>query len=219
MSIIKIALVDNQPIFCKSLETYLNTQADFKVIMLAFSGRDILKQLETRETVPDIVLLDLEMPNLNGTETLPILKERYSQIKVIILSFHSELNVVRSLIEIGASGYVCKAGNSQDIFTTIRQVHKTGFYLSNEVKMELRNAIPSDNGLAVMKRCSNKLLSDKEKSIIKHICKGESNKQIAELMNTSVKSIEYHKSNLFKKTKSRNVAALVHYAIENMLDI
>ena len=108
MSIIKIAVVDDQRIFCEGIESLLNKEHGLKVIMLAYSGRDILKQLEKSDDLPDIILLDLDMPNLGGKETLPYLKNKYPQIKVVILSLHSDLCIVKEMISLGASGYLCK---------------------------------------------------------------------------------------------------------------
>ena len=219
MDTIKIAVVDDQPVFCDTLEVFLNSVNDFQVMMIAHSGRDVLHQLDESETLPDIILLDIDMPNLNGTETLPIIVDKYPNIKVIMLSLHSGLIVVKEHIDRGASGYLCKGGASREIFESIRQVHKQGFYLPERVALELRASKPSSNGLVILKEGDNALLNDKEKKVLKLICKGNSNKLIADTLNVTVKSVEYHRSNLFKKTNSKNVVELVYYAIENMLDV
>lgn len=219
MKIIKIALVDDHPVFCEGIESLLNREHGLKVIMLAFSGRDLLQQLEKADDLPDIILLDLDMPIMGGREALPFLKAKYPDIKVVILSLHTDLNTVKEVIHLGAVGYLCKGGRIEGIIDTIVKVDELGYNIDPLVEKELRNIKTNKDIMPILNDHNNSLLSIHEKTIIKCICNGDSNKRIAELMDTSVKSIEYHKSNLFKKTKSPNIAALVHYAIVNMLDI
>lgn len=217
MSIIKIAVVDDQRIFCEGIESLLNKEHGLKVIMLAYSGRDILKQLEKSDDLPDIILLDLDMPNLGGKETLPYLKNKYPQIKVVILSLHADLCIVKEMISLGASGYLCKGGDALGLIETIYKVNEFGYFLDPMVEKELRKIKVNKSILPLMNNHS--VLNDNEKAVLKLICKQKTNKEIAVNLEISIKSVEYHRSNLIKKTNSINYAGLIYYAIDNMLDI
>jgi len=218
MKIIKIALVDDHPVFCEGIESLLNRERGFKVVMLAFSGRDLLHQLEISDDLPDIILLDLDMPILGGKDTLPILKEKYPDINVVILSFHADLNTVKEVLNLGAVGYLCKGGSIQGIIETINKVNELGYFLDSKVEEELRNIKINKNILPLKNEYEDHLLNSDEKAVLKLICQGKLTKQIAEIMCLSVKSIENHRSNLYKKSKSKNIVELVYYAIENRLD-
>ena len=219
MSIIKIALVDDHQLFREGVESILNQKCDLKVIMLAHSGRNILNQLKETDNLPDIILLDLDMPDLGGLETLPIVKKKYPEIKVVILSLHADLLIVKKMIDLGASGYLCKGGNVKGILETIYKVNEYGFFIDPKVEKELRENKTVDNILPLLNNDKDTLLNDSEKTILKLICKQKSNKEIANLIKENAKFVEYHRANLLKKTNSINVVGLVYYAMENMLDI
>ena len=219
MSIIKIALVDDHQLFREGVESILNQKRDLKVIMLAHSGRNILNQLKETDNLPDIILLDLDMPDLGGLETLPIIKKKYPEIKVVILSLYADILIVKKMIDLGASGYLCKGGSIKGILETIYKVNEYGFFLDPKVEKELRNNKTVDNILPLLNNEKDSLLNDSEKAVLKLICKQKSNKEIALRLNINIKSVEYHRANLLKKTNSTNVVGLVYFAIENMLDI
>ena len=219
MSIIKIALVDDHQVFREGVEGLLNQKRDLKVIMLAHSGRNILNQLKETDNLPDIILLDLDMPDLGGIETLPIVKKKYPKIKVVILSLHANLLIVKKMIDLGASGYLCKGGSVKGILETIYKVNEYGFFLDPKVEKELRNNKTVDNILPLLNNETDSLLNDSEKTIFKLICKQKTNKEIATQIKESTKFVEYHRANLLKKTNSINVVGLAYYAMENMLDL
>ena len=212
---VKIGIVDDQPIFCDGLKSYLLHYDNIEVVVMATSGKEILSKLSNNTNLPDILLLDIDMPEMDGLELLKIVKDSHPIIKVIMLSMHSELVYVENAIQLGASGYVRKGGVSEDIFKAIEMVSKFNFFLDDVVLKELeekRKHETKNNSV------SNLALTIREMEVLRLICKEKTTKQIADILDASVKSVEYNRACLFKKTDSISVVGLVYYAIKNNLD-
>ncbi len=213
---IKIGIVDDHAILCDSLKMFLNQRENIEVILTANSGEELLTNLSTNIEKPDIILLDIDMPKLDGITLLPIIKDNYPFIRVIMLSFHAELSIIEKTIKIGASGYVRKGGAIEDIYYAINQVKEYNFFLDDEV-IEQLNAEKQKDVHDEVDNISNRF-TERELEIIKLICKEKSTKQIADILNTSIKSIEYNRACLLKKIKVDSMVGLVYFAIKNNLD-
>lgn len=213
---IKIGIVDDHAIFCDSLKLFLNQRENIEVILTANSGEELLTNLSTNIEKPDIILLDIDMPKMDGITLLPIIKNNYPFIRVIMFSFHAELSIIDKTIKIGASGYVRKGGSIEDIYYAINYVMNYNFFLDDEVIEQLKAKKQRDENDEV-DNISNRF-TEREFQILKLICKEKSTKQIADILNTSVKSIEYNRACLFKKIKVDSMVGLVYFAIKNNLD-
>lgn len=196
------------------IENHLLIEENIKHQLIDKHSGNFKDKLNDKDIKPDIILLDIRMPGISGFDVLPEIKSKFPNIKVIMLSLHSDLKIVEKAINLGASGYLCKSATSKEVFNAIRQVKSFDFHLDKNVDFKLRT-----NGINNSIHSTIIDLSDREKKVLKLICQEKSTKQIAYELNTSIKSIEYNRTVLFKKTNSVSVVGLVYFAIENLLDI
>ncbi|MFN3851396.1 MAG: response regulator [Spirosomataceae bacterium] len=215
MSTIRLAVVDDHSLFRKGMISILNQVADFEVVLDATNGREFLDKL-AQQTV-DLVLLDLQMPELDGIKTTEILREKYPDIKIVILSMHDEDQFVLHLMEIGANGYLLKDTDPDEVEKAIRKVIETDHYFSDFVsKVMLRKMTrktQQDNKLFNYKTD----LSDREIQVLKLICDGLTTTEIGDIVCLSPRTVEGHRLRMMEKLGVKNTAGLVAYAIKNNL--
>ncbi|MCU0326224.1 MAG: response regulator transcription factor [Spirosomaceae bacterium] len=215
MSTIRLAVVDDHSLFRKGMISILNQVADFEVVLDATNGREFLDKL-VQQTI-DLVLLDLQMPELDGIKTTEILREKYPEIKIIILSMHDEDQFVLHLMEIGANGYLLKDTDPDEVEKAIKKVIETDHYFSDFVsKVMLRKMTrktQQDNKLFNYKTD----LSDREIQVLKLICDGLTTTEIGDIVCLSPRTVEGHRLRMMEKLGVKNTAGLVAYAIKNNL--
>ncbi len=215
MSKIKLAVVDDHSLFRKGMVSILNQVDDFEVVFDATNGREFLSKLALEPI--DIVLLDLQMPELDGIKTTEYLREKQSEVKVIILSMHDEDQFVLHLMEIGANGYLLKDTDSDEVEKAIRKVYEAEHYFSDFVsKIMLRKMTrksQQDNKMFNYKTD----LSERELQVLKHICDGLTTTEIGEIVCLSPRTVEGHRLRMMEKLGLKNTAGLVAYAIKNNL--
>jgi DNA-binding NarL/FixJ family response regulator len=211
MEIIKIALVDDHSIFSKGLSLLLNEVAEFKVIGEAVNGEDFLNKLPAWN--PDIVLMDIKMPVMDGIKTTSLALAKQPNLKIIALTMFGESHYCRSMAEAGASGFVQKNISGNELEKAIKNVMKGETYFSDSIKKD----ISSSGGTELLIEEYNEKLTEREFEVLTYIVKGLSAHEIAEKMFISSRTVEGHRANLISKTGSRNVVELVIYAIRNHL--
>jgi DNA-binding NarL/FixJ family response regulator len=212
---INIAIADDQKLFRKGMISLVSSFENMKIVFEASNGQELLDLLEISKEKPTIILLDLSMPELNGLETLKILKEKYISIKVIILTSHEVERFILATIQAGANGYLAKNAEPEEVELAIREVFKNDFYFTLPMLEVMRKGL-------VKKNQSNSLiienvLTDREKQILKLICKQLSSQEIANQLFLSNRTVEGHRNNLLLKTDSRNTAGLVLYALKHQI--
>jgi DNA-binding NarL/FixJ family response regulator len=216
MKKIQIAIADDQVLFLRAMVSLLNSYDDIEVVMQARDGKDLLSQLEKNEGPPDILLLDLRMPSLDGMQACKVIREKYPQLKIIALSALEEERFISYMIEQGVRGYLLKNSEPEEVYKTISEVFRSGQYFSPLVinVMHRRLIQPgkkeslTDHGIVLTKR---------EKEILDLICKECTMKEIAQKLSLSLRTIEGHRNNLLSKTGSKNTAGLVGFAIQHQL--
>lgn len=209
--LIKIALADDHELFRKALISLFKGYPNISIIHEAKNGKELIKNLINEKV--DIALLDVEMPEMNGIETLKTLKEKFSGIKVIILSMHNEESFIADLIIKGANGFVTKGCSIVTLLETITGVYNNQYYFKQNISAEVVKALEKRDNLT--KTISN--LTSREVEILNLICKGNSHKQIADKLFITARTVDFHKSNLYKKTSTRCAANLYEYALTNGL--
>ena len=215
---INIAIADDQKLFRKGMVALVGTFDGMSLIFEAGNGRELLELCESFAAKPDVILLDLSMPELNGLDTLKILKEKYPAIGVIILTVHEAESFVLATIQAGANGYLAKNAEPEEVELSIREVHKNGFYFTVPMLQLLRKGLASKNQTVTLNDEHN--LTSREKEVLKLICKQLNSGEIAEKLFLSNRTVEGHRNNLLLKTGSRNTAGLVLYALKyKLLDI
>ena len=205
-----IMIAEDQTLVRKAFISLLE-EANFKVIGEADNGKDLLDLL--KQNLPDIVILDIEMPVMGGKETLEIIHKRFPTVKVIMLSMHAELNYMSAFMEMGASAYLPKACDVEILIEAINTVKTKGQYFSPGVAEALLSELKKEKNIHPLH--DEAALSDREKEILKILCEGKTNKEIGASLHISPNTVDYHRGNIYAKTKSKNITDLVKYAIKH----
>lgn len=212
---ITLALVDDHEITRKGIKTIIELNKEIIVIMEASHGKDLLDQLSNCESLPQIVILDITMPILNGFDTINALQQKYPTIKIIVFSLLSEEDTVINMITHGASGYINKSADPSSLAVAVIRVHNLGFYLGGLGKKEyFPKGIPSKSRPGFT---GKHFLSAKEVEFIKLASSNLNYREIAEKMEVSIKTIENYRDSLFQKLEIKNRAALALYGFKNGL--
>jgi DNA-binding NarL/FixJ family response regulator len=201
---IKLFLVDDHKIFVEGVANILSSVPNVKVEGIAHNGVDTLAFLAG--TGVDIVITDIEMPGMSGIELARHIKETYPETKVIALSMFDKGEIIHSLLDTGAEGYLLKDIEKHELVDAIETVFSGAYYYSGSVA-----------SLMMKNRASKDLLTRREKEIIKLIVDEQGNKQIADMLFISEYTVEAHRKNIFRKTNSKNIVGLIKYAYENKL--
>jgi DNA-binding NarL/FixJ family response regulator len=215
MKTINLAIVDDQVLFRQGIMALLQQIPEVKVIADAEDGIALLSMLEVMQPLPDILLMDMEMPGMNGIELNRKMREFYPDVKVIMLTLFDQGRYVFKMVEEGVCGYLSKSCNMAELQEAILKVYDSGFFFSDLIKSALQKSsefrtkqIQSFNRIDIE-------LTNREKEIIQLICHELTNAEIAERLFISARTVEGHRNNLLLKTGSKNTAGLVVFAIKN----
>lgn len=205
---IKVILADDHKIFRESLRKMLVSEGIADVIAEAGNGMQLLGLLD--EYNPDVVVMDISMPVMDGVETTKKALQKYPQLKILTLSSFGDEKYYFKMVEAGVKGFVIKSSGISELEQAITEIYEGGCWFSNEL---LRKVIVNI-GKSPVKEME---ISDRELETLKMICDGLTNDQIAEKVHLSPETIKWHRNNLLSKTGCNNTAALVMYAIKNGL--
>ena len=208
MDIISVIIADDHVIFRRGLRAILNEIAEVKVVAEASNGQELLGLLKRQQT--DVVLMDIKMPLVDGIEATSEISKKYPAMKIIALTMHEEIGYFNRMVEAGASGFLLKKTNKDELQRAINAVMDGENYYSQEFLATINKHI-------LPKKTSNIVLSERETQVLDLICKGHSNNEIAELLGLSQRTIDGHRSRLFEKTGAKNAPNLVLFAIKNGL--
>jgi DNA-binding NarL/FixJ family response regulator len=209
---IKVLLVDDHAILREGLRAMLGYYEDIHVVGEAQDGEEALAKVAALR--PDIVLMDVAMRGMNGLEATRLISQRYPRTRVLVLSQHEDRQYVLPVLQAGASGYILKRALGADLITAIRTVFLGETYLHPSVSsivLEEMRGNHHHNGIAPDS------LTQREIDVLKHIVLGMTNTQIAAALSLSVKTVEWHRSNLMNKLDVHNVADLVRFALQHGL--
>jgi DNA-binding NarL/FixJ family response regulator len=208
---IKIILVEDQELMRTALKALLKEYSQIDVVGEAANGRELLNMLKSKSA--DIVLLDIEMPVMNGKETLEKVNRRYPDIKVIMLSMHEELEFMQHFITSGAKAYIPKNTEEKIFIEIIHRVYEKGQYVSEEVLKAMMNNPTQKVPDAIDKYA----ISNRELEVLRELCNGKTENEIAEKLKISHHTAHSHRMHLYLKTNTRNIVELVKYALKNRL--
>ena len=214
MKKIKIAIADDYKIFREGLKVSLGQDDNLQVLLEADNGEDLLKAIETKQ--PDVIIMDLKMPIMDGMEATQLVRKKYPGIKVLVVSMYEDDKFIIHLMEIGANGYLLKNAEPDEIRKAIYAVHENGYYFNDLVnkallkKLVLKNNIkPSFN--------ENVDLTERELEVLKLICAEKTAAEIAKQIFLSPRSVEGIRQRLIEKIGVRNTAGIVMFAVKNGL--
>ncbi|RJP26809.1 MAG: DNA-binding response regulator [Candidatus Abyssobacteria bacterium SURF_5] len=211
----KVVLVEDHTILREGLRALLNASEDFEVIDEAEDGLQAMRCLEKNK--PDLILLDLVMPRMNGIPVIKELKRRWPEIKILVLTIHKSEEYILEALQSGVDGYCLKDATHAELMSAMRSILGGKSYLSPGISTKicewfLQGRKPPAEG------CSPwSLLTEREKEVLKLIGEGYMNKEISNYLCISVKTVEKHRSNLMKKLDLHNASSLTAYAIEKGL--
>jgi DNA-binding NarL/FixJ family response regulator len=214
MDVIKVAIADDHKIFRKGVILSLRPYANIKFVLEAENGEELLAGIA--EASPDVVLMDLRMPQKDGIETTKILSKQYPNIYVLVLSMHEDERFVSHMMENGANGYLLKNAEPQEIKRAIMDVYEKGYYLNNFVnRILIKKAYAKQKALPSL--TNDITISDKEKEVLQFICMEFTAQEIAQKMEISPRTVEAIKDRLMERFGSKNTAGLVFFAVKNNL--
>lgn len=204
-----IMIVDDHSLFRNGLKLLINSNKDFRVVSEASTGSEFIEKIDI---IPvDIVLLDISMPEMSGIEAAGLALRKQPDLKIITLSMYGDEEYYYKMLEVGASGFLLKESDIDEVFTALYHVIDGKNYFSQELLQNIINNIKN----ADEKPNEIKDLSEREIEIISLICKGLSNSEIADKICVSKRTVEKHRANILHKTNSKNTASLVVFAIKN----
>ena len=212
MSKITIAIADDYKIFRDGLKVGLSMDDNLDVIAEADNGEDLLKLLETIH--PDIILMDLNMPILDGMEATKRVKKQYPTIKVLVVTMYDDDKFIIHLMEIGANGYLLKNAEPEEIRKSIYAVHENGYYFNDLVNKALLKKLVLKNNLRPSFN-NNIEFTEREQEVLKLICEEKTATEIGKEIFLSPRSVEGIRQRLIEKVGVRNTAGLVMFAIKN----
>ena len=214
MEKIKLGIADDHKIFRNGLKATLEDCADFDLVLEASNGKQLIAMLASAAVLPDVMLMDIKMPELDGIQTTAVVKQLYNKIKVLALSMFNEDKYIVDMMKAGASGYLLKNAEPEEIIEAISTVHNKGFYFNEHLSVTLIKQLVGPGSYADAGGQQQVDLNDREIEVLRLVCQEHSNQEIADKIFLSVRTVEGYRARLFEKTGSKNLVGLVIFAIK-----
>jgi DNA-binding NarL/FixJ family response regulator len=209
-SITTFAIADDHPLVRSAIRTFIQALGpNYKVVVEVSDGLELLKKVKNSN--PDIIILDIEMPNFNGFQVLKELKLYNSNHKVIVLSAHYNEFFFKELILLGAASYLPKSCSEGQFITAVKTVLRDGFYITKEVSKEVVDELIGQNKIANL--LTENKLSSREIEVIQLLAEGLLYKEIGDVLNISQNTVKYHIRKIYQRTDLKRIADLIKYAI------
>ena len=203
-----IILADDHEIMLDGLSGIINSESNLSILALAKNGEELIECV--KKTYPDICLIDLDMPKMDGLQASEVLIRLFPDIKILILTMHKERSLLKRMKYLGIKGYLIKTCDSDELVFAINKVLKGKTFFSNEIST---NSFLGDINVSDIEKTSS--LSKREHEIIRLLCDGDSNKKIADKLFISHKTVETHRSNIMQKLDVHNIAELIRFCYRN----
>jgi RNA polymerase sigma factor (sigma-70 family) len=204
---LRIVVAEDHHIVREGVSKLLEELGDIRVVGEADNGEDAIRLIKLLE--PDVLVLDISMPQIDGLETLKTIRTFPSKPGVVILSMYEDINLIQQALEYGALGYVLKQSVSEELLDAVRAASRGSLYLSSEV-----SHILSDGTLTQKPQNALDRLSPREREVVEQIVAGKSTKEIARRLNTSIKTVEKQRRDAMRKLEADNIASLVRICME-----
>jgi len=211
-----LALADDEALFLKGLTVILGNQDFIDILFTASDGEKLLQLLQQNE-VPEMVLLDLRMKGLDGTETTVRLKELYPDLKIIILSSHYSEAFLGYMMRLGVNAFLPKNIDPDELIEVMKKVHEKGLYFTDSQLKNLHQQLSSGKKAESPNWSVDAELTRREKEVLQLVCEQYTNAEIAEKLFISIRTVEGHRNNLLLKTGAKNTVGLVLYALFHQL--
>jgi len=206
---IKIILADDHRIFRKGLKSLLSEKENIEVVAEADNGNEALEAAGKYK--PEIVIMDIAMPKMDGIEATRQIRERLPDTEVVILSMHAKKAYIDQVLKAGAKGYVLKDSDEENLLSAINTVHNGGYYLDSPIADQVLSDYFSDKSKSEIKKQSDPL-SEREREVLRLLAEGHSNQEVANVLYISRKTVENHRANIVRKTGVQGQVGLTKYA-------
>ena len=203
---LKIAIVDDHPLFMIGTRMAMMPFYDLNLIRTFSSGKKFLESMS--DFMPDVVLLDIVMPEMDGLQVSERLRSEYPDVKILILSAETEEATILKAVEIGVNGFISKASHPDEIYNAIETIVDGADYFGCDIALILK-------GITANRKLQDDMFSSRELEIIRYCADGMMSKEIAEKLCISARTVEGHKFNIFRKMGISNTAELIKYSIKN----
>lgn len=211
MSPIKLGIVDDHKIFRNGLKATLEDCGDFELVLEASNGKELIGLLTDK--TPDVILMDIKMPEMDGIQTATHVHQHFKDIKILALSMFNEDKYIVDMMKAGASGYLLKNAEPEEIIEAVSTVYNKGFYFNEHLSITLiKQLVGNDQADNIPNNRTD--LNEREIEVLKLVCQECSNQEIADKIFLSVRTVEGYRARLFEKTGSKNLVGLVIYAIK-----
>lgn len=211
---IKVAITDDHKLFREGIRFLIDQMEGMYMLFETSSGEELLKKLESEE--PDVLLLDLDMPNMDGIEVLKEVRPMYPEVKVVILTMYNDPKMMAYLMELGASGYLLKDTNPEELERAIYNVYREGYYFNREVSQAMLSGLKKQQQKKPTLK-NNVALTAREVEVLELICQEYTAKEIADELFISPRTAEGHRRSLIEKLGVKNTAGLIVKAIKEGL--
>ncbi|MES2850909.1 MAG: response regulator transcription factor [Bacteroidota bacterium] len=213
---IKVLITDDHVLYRAGVKSALSVKKDVKVIAEADNGMHLLNMLKMIQ--PDVILLDIQMPVMDGIAALPEIKKNWPHIKVIMLTMMDDHSMITRLMELGANSYLSKTSDSEVIYEAIKTCFEQEYYFNALTNKALLTNLKTKNNMTPQKMVQAEAnLNDKEVLILKLMCEEKSTKEIADIVELSPRTVEAIRDKLKVKTGAKSTAGLILYAVKNNL--
>jgi len=206
MAVMKIAIVDDHKILRNGLKMLLRDMQNTEVVIEASNGKEFIDQLQ--QVIPDLVIIDINMPVMKGDEAIRLARLKYPELKVIVLSMNNEEEYFKIMNHLGVDGYIIKESDYDELEHAIETVMRGGKYFSQQLLLNMVNNRTSNFNIQ---------LTEREQEVLNYLCRGFSANEIAEKLFISPRTVEKHRSDLLLRTATPNSVSLVVFAIKNGL--
>jgi len=213
--VIRLIIADDHVLYRAGVKNALSSKKNIKVIAEADNGSHLLNILKGIQ--PDVILLDIQMPIMDGITTLPEIKKLYPHIRVIMLTMMDDQSMITKLMELGANSYLTKTSDSEIIYEAIKTCYEQEFYFNSLTNKALLNNLRQKIPSSIKLQQEDATLSDKEITVLRLMCEEKSTREIAEAVELSPRTIEAIRDKLKTKTGAKSTAGLIMFAVKNKL--
>lgn len=213
MSALKILVADDHDVVRAGMKALLEDQPGWQVVAEAGTGRQAVEK--AKATTPDVAMLDVTMPELNGLEAARQIKKALPGTEILILTVHESEQIAAEVLKVGARGYILKSDAGRELVAAVKSVAAHKNYFTSRIAQMVSDSTLKEGAQAIEAEDIGSRLTPREKEIVQLLAEGKSNKEAASALNISVKTVETHRTNIMRKLRFHSVGELVRYAVRN----
>lgn len=213
---LKIAIAEDQSIMRNGLAQLIREEEGFEIVHLVENGKMLLDEIEQSKLVPDVILMDIEMPVLNGFEATKLVKKKYPETQVLFLTTHKGASFIENAIAKGASGYISKDEDIDVVLDAIREVHQNGYFFNENISFKSIQQFMATGKIKPV-HLKDEVLGPKEIEFTRYMCEEKTDREIAEIMGLSVNTALTYRKNIMKKLGVTKSIGVVIWAIKNKI--